>query len=259
LDGGELQKAAVLVRDPAAAQDMADAGERKMHSRLLWLFQFLTGLPVEQWNPSLRRPVVVPCIVVLCILTYVYELSAGLGNEVMRLGLVPARFLDLFGGTLLTHMFLHATPWHLLANMYFLWVFGDNVEDRLGRARFLFLYLFSGAAAGLFQVLLTSRPQVPVVGASGAIAGVMAGYALLFPRTRLISLILFWRVRWHASVYLGLWLVMQFVGVAFDMQGIAFWDHVGGFGAGALITLVLRPSGLNLDARQTASLTSETE
>ena len=245
LEGVEVQKAVSVARKPFSALDEANAGEQKMRSPWFWLFQFLTGFPVEQWNPSFNRPVMVPVLIVLCMLSFVYEVANGPTEVVEHWGLVPSRFLDGFGVTLLTYMFLHGSPWHLLANMYFLWVFGDNVEDRLGRVRFSLLYLGSGVLAGLIQALLTSQNQVPAVGASGAIAGVMAAYALLFPRTRLISLILFWRVRWHASVYLGFWLLLQCIGAAIGTGEIAFWAHVGGFGAGALIALAMRPARLN--------------
>lgn len=170
--------------------------------------------------------------------------AATLESSTLRWGLVPAR---LFRGDylpLLTAMFLHGSWAHLLGNMYFLWVFGDNVEDCLGRLRFLALYLGAGLAASLAHALFTSDPTLPELGASGAISGVMAAYAVLFPRARLVSLIVFFRVRWHAATYLLGWLALQILGAYLHKSGIAWWAHIGGFVVGALMALRFRPPPL---------------
>jgi membrane associated rhomboid family serine protease len=144
-------------------------------------------------------------------------------------------------------MFLHGGWLHLLSNMWALYIFGDNVEDRLGSGRYLLFYLITGAAAGLAQALIGTTSRVPLVGASGAIAGVLAGYLLLYPTARVITLIpvffLPWFVEIPAVVYLLVWFVSQFFsGVlslgAQAMGGVAYWAHIGGFVAGLLLVNV---------------------
>ena len=148
-------------------------------------------------------------------------------------------------GGILTSMFLHAGFLHLAGNMLFLWIFGDNVEDRMGRGRYLFFYLTCGIAASVVQWLTNPASTIPTIGASGAIAGVMGGYFLLFPHSRVLTLVpiffypLFLRI--PAIVYLGLWFVLQLLsgttslGRGPDTGGVAFWAHVGGFAAGFLL------------------------
>jgi membrane associated rhomboid family serine protease len=183
-----------------------------------------------------------PILVGLCVIVFGWQLSGNLEASVMTWGLIPERLFAGHMATLFSHMFLHGGLGHLLGNMYFLWVFGDNVEDRLGRARFLTLYLVAGLCAGLSHAFLDPDHTAPVVGASGAISGVMAAYAVLFPRTRLISLIFFWRVRWRTWLYLGMWLVLQVIGVYMHHPGIAWWAHIGGFVVGGAIAWQLRPA-----------------
>ncbi|MEO6951974.1 MAG: rhomboid family intramembrane serine protease [Polyangia bacterium] len=244
LDGGELPTTIAALKDAHVRPFLENHETAKMGSAALWLFMFFTGLPVEQWNPRVRRPVVMPLLVIACVLGFLWQLSGGetsLTASVLAFGLVPWR---LFAGdwtSLVTYIFLHAGIAHLAGNMYFLWVFGDNVEDRLGRARFFFLFLGAGITAGLTHAVLSPDKSMPVVGASGAISGVMAAYAILFPRTRLLSLIVFFRVRWRASIYLFGWLALQVFGAFFTKQHIAWWAHIGGFAAGAAFAAKYRP------------------
>lgn len=151
--------------------------------------------------------------------------------------------------TIFTAMFLHASWLHLLGNMWFLWIFGDNIEGYLGHTKYLFMYLLSGVAAALLQTLLNPTSGVPNVGASGAIAGVMGAYFILYPSARVLTLVPFFFVFFiwvPAWIILGYWFVIQFLSgaatsIAYSHQtggGIAFWAHVGGFAAGvALIKL----------------------
>jgi membrane associated rhomboid family serine protease len=172
----------------------------------------------------------------------------GLADGGMGFALIPHELGRGHYAGLFTYMFLHGGVAHLLGNLYFLYTFGDNVEERLGRARFLGLYLVSGVVAALLHGLVKLGDATPVVGASGAISGVMAAYAVLFPRTRLISLILVFRVRWNTRVYLGMWLLLQVIGAAFGMQGVAWWAHIGGFLIGWLLAYRLRPAKLGARA-----------
>jgi membrane associated rhomboid family serine protease len=154
--------------------------------------------------------------------------------------------------TLLTSIFLHGSWLHLASNLWTLFIFGDNVEDRLGHGRFLGFYLLSGVVAGLAHSLLAPGSTLPTIGASGAIAGVLGAYFVLFPSARVLTfvplIILPWLVEIPAFVYLGLWFLMQIssglldLGAAGAFSGIAWWAHIGGFVFGALTALLfLRP------------------
>ena len=179
----------------------------------------------------------------------------------VQYGLVPAEFLsgkDLpptvpfpIWLTLLTSMFLHAGWLHLIGNMWYLWIFGDNVEASMGSLRYLFFYLFfyllSGMGAAGLQMAVTGRGTVPMVGASGAISGVMGAYLVLFPWSRILALVPFWfflhLVEVPAFAFLGLWFLLQFFSGIIDFQnlgGVAWWAHIGGFLTGALLVFLLK-------------------
>jgi hypothetical protein len=147
---------------------------------------------------------------------------------------------------LLSFMFLHGGVWHLLGNMWSLYIFGDNVEDRLGPFRYLLFYLLSGWVSGLFHLFLNWHSPVPTIGASGAIAGVMGAYLILFPRSKILTLIPIFFIPYFIEIpaffFLGLWFLLQFLGAAgSDPQGggIAWWAHVGGFVAGIALVKIL--------------------
>ena len=168
----------------------------------------------------------------------------------MQYALIPADFSWL---SVLTSMFLHGGWMHVIGNMLYLWIFGDNVEDRLGHARFLLFYLASGCAAALLQVVFNPSSQVPMLGASGAIAGVMGAYFVLYPESRVLTavfvFVFFDLVEIPAIFFLGIWFVMQLLsgvgslGISSTGGGTAFWAHVGGFVVGAVVGLVLRRNG----------------
>ncbi len=148
--------------------------------------------------------------------------------------------------TLLTYMFIHADWMHLLSNMLFLWVFGDNVEDAYGHLGFLVFFLICGIAAGLIHALMFPNSQMPLIGASGAVSGVLAAYLVLFPHSR-VWILLFMRlpIKIPASIVLVGWLLLQIASLVFtevDTEGVtvAWWAHIGGFGTGLLITYALR-------------------
>lgn len=197
------------------------------------------------------------------VVVFLYQLAlpdAALQAFVEQFGLVPARLSDPGwalraglppGGYLgfVSSMFLHGGFLHLIANMWSMWIFGDNVEDRMGRGRFLAFYVACGVAAGWVHWLTNAGSTVPTVGASGAIAGVMGGYFLLFPHSRVLTLVpvffypLFLRI--PAIVYLGIWIGMQVLsgtmalGRGAETGGIAWWAHIGGFVAGLLLVRLL--------------------
>jgi membrane associated rhomboid family serine protease len=168
---------------------------------------------------------------------------------VLRWGLVPTRLAGEPAAawvTLFSSMFLHGGWFHILTNMWVLFIFGDNVEARMGPGRYLVFYLLGGLAAGLLQALLMPASRIPVIGASGAVAGVLGAYLVLFPRARVASLVpiffIFTLVEIPAFIYLAFWFVSQlFSGLlsfeGADAGGIAWWAHVGGFVFGSLWTL----------------------
>lgn len=208
--------------------------------------------PIRDHNPSNRTPYVTWGLMALNIavfLSYVPYLDAPvqLGQLYYDFALIPARFsAGEVPQTLVTSMFLHAGWMHLIGNMLFLFIFGDNIEDEMGHAPFLAFYLASGLAAGLLQYATEPLSQIPVVGASGAIAGVMGAYLLLFPRARVdIFIFLIFIIRIipiPAWVMLGLWFAMQFFGGLSadpDTGGTAYWAHAGGFIAGLALALPL--------------------
>jgi membrane associated rhomboid family serine protease len=176
----------------------------------------------------------------------------GLQQFVWALGVVPARFLSGPGlrevGTIFTSMFLHGGWFHLISNMWALYLFGDNVEDRMGHGRYLAFYLLTGATASLTHILFNPASQMPTVGASGAISGVLGAYLVLFPTARVVTLVplflLPWFVEIPALVYLGMWFLSQLFNGLFALAtagaigtygGVAWWAHVGGFVAGLLL------------------------
>jgi len=209
--------------------------------------------PIRDTQPSYSTPMVTIALILVNALVFFYEISldAWTRNDfIATYGLVPEHFT---AANLITSMFLHGGWMHMLGNMWFLWIFGDNIEDILGHAKFLVFYLVCGVAAGLTQVFLTTDPRIPTVGASGAIAGVMGAYMLKFPHSRVLTLVtiifFFTTVEVPAWVMLIYWFVIQFtsgVGAIASSHvtqggGVAFFAHVGGFVAGALLINAMGP------------------
>ncbi len=207
-------------------------------------------IPLRDSLPSRNRPVVTGWLIALNALVFLFELSLGPeGREsfVHSFGMTPDRFA---WSTLLTSMFLHGGWLHLIGNMWFLWIYGDNVEDILGPWRYLVFYLACGMAAGLTHLAFNLDSSVPTVGASGAIAGVMGGYVRRFPHARIVTLlplfIFFTTIELPAYVILLYWFAIQiFSGVGDSARagvqegGVAWWAHAGGFVTGALLVGIL--------------------
>lgn len=219
-------------------------------------------IPLRDANPTRRFPYANYVLIAINVMAFLFELSLEpemLDRFIHTFGVVPARLtsalemytIDLF---LLvspfTSMFLHGGVMHLLGNMWFLHVFGDNVEDRLGHTRYVIFYLISGLAAAFTQVFISPSSQIPMVGASGAIAGVMGAYVFLYPHARVLTLIpIFFFIQvtvLPAYIFLGFWFLMQMVsgmmslGIASDAGGVAWWAHIGGFAGGAVLLLLFK-------------------
>jgi membrane associated rhomboid family serine protease/Zn-finger nucleic acid-binding protein len=207
-----------------------------------YLFQLFTAMPLEVHHPKKRAAVVCLGLIIACVVAFVVEVVAIAGGDegfIRRYGAVGA---DLIRGynlqAVFTHMFLHGGIAHLAGNMWMLWTFGDNIEDRVGRHRFFALYLGSGLVALLLQMLLTTDLSMPLVGASGAIAGLMGAYLGLFPRAKLYQVAFFIRWTVPAWFYVGGWALLNvLIGVAelnrtVPESNVAWWAHVGGFVVG---------------------------
>jgi len=220
-------------------------------------------LPIGDDNPTRTLPVVTWSIVGLCVAVFLYQLTLLPGQAedfIFRWGFVPAEVLGPGGlgpeanelpawSRIFTSMFLHGDIMHIIGNMLFLWIFGNNIEDTFGKLRFVLFYLLCGVAAALTQAFTDVASQVPMIGASGAISGVLGSYLLLFPHAQvrvLIMLGIITMVRLRALIVLGLWFVFQLVNAALtpvsEEGGVAFWAHIGGFVAGIVLTPLFRPA-----------------
>jgi hypothetical protein len=221
-------------------------------------------IPIRDDQPSYSTPFINYFIIGLNVLVFLFELSIGaegrraLNAFVFEFGVVPVRIERALAGvgqytlattlpTILTSMFLHGGWLHIIGNMWFLWIFGDNIEDHLGHFRYLLFYLACGVAAAITHIIFNLSSNEPTVGASGAIAGVMGAYVILYPRARVLTLVFFFLWWIPAWVFLGYWFLIQFLsGAAMSVAetsrstgGIAFWAHVGGFVAGILLIKIL--------------------
>lgn len=219
-----------------------------------------------------KRPIVNISLIVLCAAVFIYELTLGESGRIAffyQFGLIPDELvhgidytsLVTSGGTIdisspmpnwmtmFTSMFIHGDWLHFASNMLFLWVFGDNIEDRFGHFWYLLFYLLAGVAAVLLQVAIDTTSQIPTIGASGAIAGVLGAYLLLFPFSRISTVVIFFFitvVRIPAIYLLGFWILLQFVsgigslGPSAQDGGVAYWAHIGGFILGVVVVIIYK-------------------
>jgi membrane associated rhomboid family serine protease len=228
-------------------------------------------LPLKDDNPTTRIPYVTVLLLALNILVFFFQMlsPSGLQYYVLRMGAIPYEITHFTSLpipnvprlppplTLLTAMFLHGGLLHLLGNMLYLWIFGNNIKDYLGSIRFVLFYLLSGLGASLTHIIFNPNSQVPMIGASGAIAGVLGAYLILYPRANVKTLIfLFFFIRIvpiPAAIVLGLWFFLQIMNVGMG-GGVAWFAHIGGFLVGILLIKIFsgrgRPSGPVIRAPQ---------
>jgi membrane associated rhomboid family serine protease len=227
-------------------------------------------IPIHDDNPTTIKPVVTMALIVACTAVFVLQTAmpqASGQRLIYALGVIPAVLLgdsrlapDLVmvpsGVTVLTSMFLHGSWMHLLGNMLYLWIFGNNVEDSMGHVRYAIFYLLCGTVAVFAQALPHQESTVPMIGASGAISGVLGAYLLLFPRARVLVIIplgfIAQAVRLPALIVLGLWFVLQLLSSALapaGQAGVAFGAHIGGFVAGTALIIVFKHRRVRLLGR----------
>lgn len=220
-------------------------------------------IPLKDLTPRRSFPVATLLLILANVLVFLYQvsLSERAANALVRVyGLVPVRIEYALAGThhvtfasafvpLFTCMFLHGGWMHIIGNMWFLWIFGGNVEDRFGSFPYLLFYLVCGLGSGLSQVLFSWGSNVPSIGASGAISGVLGAYMVFFPRSRILTLVtllfIWFLARVPAVVFIGLWFLVQLLSgvstlAAINKGGVAWWAHVGGFALGAIIALAAK-------------------
>jgi membrane associated rhomboid family serine protease len=218
-------------------------------------------IPLRDTNPSRTVPIVNYILIAANLVVFLFELSldADLEKFIYNFGVVPASIMNDFNmmsigvGTIfpfISSMFLHGGWMHLIGNMLFLYIFGDNIEDKFGHIRYFLFYILAGVSAAILQTIMFPESTVPMVGASGAIAGVLGAYVFLFPRAKVVTLIpifiLFQIVELPAFLFLGIWFAMQIfsgifsLGIGADAGGIAWWAHIGGFLAGVIMLPFLK-------------------
>jgi membrane associated rhomboid family serine protease len=223
-------------------------------------------IPLRDANPVRRTPIVTVATIVACVVVFAYTLGieasqgiAGVEQFYDRYGVVPAELVAAWNAgqyvgpetlAIFTSMFLHVNLIHLVGNMIYLWIFGNNIEDKLGRFWFIGFYLLGGVVAVVAQVLIDPTSEVPMIGASGAISAVLGAYLVLFPGARILSLVFlgffYQLIEVPAVLVLGFWFALQLVdgiaslGLAGAEGGVAFFAHIGGFVAGAAIGLLIR-------------------
>ena len=234
-------------------------------------------IPIRDTNQSKNYPVVNVLLIAFNVLFYLLEIAQGPLQDrfVYIYGLVPARYSVPEMASYFTlwqqiiaffsFMFLHGSLLHLLGNMWSLYIFGDNVEDRLGPARYLLFYLLCGWASGLSHLMANLYSEIPTIGASGAIAGVMGAYLVLFPSSRILTLIPIFFIPYFIEVpaylFLGLWFLLQFIsaaGTSGEATGVAWWAHIGGFVFGIILLKLLMKSPAMGVSRKLRAATSKT-
>lgn len=222
-------------------------------------------IPIRDTTPSRTFPFVNISIIIINSVIFLYEVSLGdqMESFLNAFAIKPATFIWLIKNDpfniptitfpLFSSMFVHGGWFHVIGNMWYLWIFGDNVEDRMGHVRYLFFYLICGIGAGLTHIYFNPTSELPTVGASGAIAGIMGAYLMLYPMGRVVTLIpvfffiTFFRI--PAIFFLGFWIVLQFIQGTLshtfqqNTGGVAWWAHLGGFVIGAILIFIFKKRG----------------
>jgi membrane associated rhomboid family serine protease len=231
LEKGELDYAMRLPRHEISEAMKALERER---TQAHWLFQFFSTLPVEFNIKPRKMPIVTSVLILLnTIVMAVMLFQDSPETLVNQWALTPGSSKTLFWFiTVITHQFMHADLIHLLGNMYFLYILGDNLEDAMGHLKYLAFYLICGCMGAFSHVILTSSPEIPMLGASGAISGIMAGYTVIYRKARLTFMFIYWQRKLPAIWYFTIWIAFNFLGIIGGDFGVAWFGHLGGFAAG---------------------------
>jgi len=207
-------------------------------------------LPLRDDIPSSKKPLITYTLVAINVLVFIYQMSLGSGvrDFIFSYGVIPVNIL---GGsdwyTLLTSMFMHGGFWHILGNMLYLWIFGDNVEDALGKFWFIVMYLLAGIVGSVAHILVSPNSAIPTIGASGAVSGVLGCYLVLYPRAKVLALVpIIFFIRFMmlpAYIFLGFWIFLQMIygfGSFGGGTGVAYFAHIGGFVVGIIFGLLFK-------------------
>jgi membrane associated rhomboid family serine protease len=214
-------------------------------------------IPLKDENPTYTKPIVTVGLIILNVLVWLYQTSLGPAETqfILQLGAIPAQIvyrLDLPPAdiipaplTLISAMFLHGGLMHMGGNMLYLWIFGNNIEDALGSGRFILFYLLTGIAASFGHIVAEPGSEMPMIGASGAVSGILGAYIVLYPRANVVSAVwiifIIRLIRIPAIIFLGIWFLMQVMSAGNPhAAGVAWWAHIGGFAAGALLVWLFR-------------------
>ena len=220
--------------------------------------------PFRDDNPTSTKPFISWLLIAICSFVFIYQMalnSIDFNNFVRFFGITPSKFLNNINGewfTAISSMFVHGNLTHLIGNMVYLWIFGDNIEDSFGKLRFIIFYILCGFAAVASQILYDPSSPVPMIGASGAIAGILGAYLIMFPRAKI------WVFMWiifivrlitvPAFIVLGIWMLLQFINVLDQGQsGVAYSAHIGGFIAGLILAPILKKKNKTLFAPSTTT------
>ncbi|SMP11069.1 Membrane associated serine protease, rhomboid family [Desulfurobacterium pacificum] len=218
-------------------------------------------IPIKDINPSRSTPIVTIGIIVFCTFVFLYELSLGPYSQIFvkMFGVIPYEVFHGVDipppdpltpyGNLVSYQYLHGGFMHIIGNMLFLWVFGDNVEDTMGKLKYFFFYTFCGIVAALIQVLVYPNSDIPLIGASGAISGVLGAYMVFFPRAQIVTLVFIFFIIdiivLPAALWIAIWFIFQFTSALLSvhhlsMGGVAWFAHLGGFLAGVLVAKFMK-------------------
>jgi membrane associated rhomboid family serine protease len=239
LDEGEGATLKRILDDHDSEREGAQSGSWRTY-----IFQLFTGLPIEVYNPVRRRPWLLYTLILSIVGAFVWQLwvtavHGDAGKELVKQFMLVPR--ELSAGRqwwgLVTHGWLHGGGAHLLGNLYFLWIFGDNIEDRAGRTRFAAVYVAALFGAALAQYFVDMSTPVPMLGASGAISGITGAYLALFPRVRVWVVFFFVRFKVSVAFYFTLWVIVQVVSAYLGAPGVAWYAHLGGFVTGVAFGL----------------------
>ena len=239
-DAGEMKKVSEITRELAQVEE---GSFRHLHSELgvkNYLIQLLLTLPMELCNPVRKRPIVTHSLIFLCSLFFIWQLSVpDIEASTRMFALVPEVLQGEQVWGMVTYMFMHGDIFHILGNMFMLYVFGDNIEDVLGRKTFLMFYLACGVAGAMLQLGFQTS-SLMVVGASGAIAGVMGAYLVLYPKVKVRMVVLFVPFFFKVQYYLLFWIAWNFLGLLDSDGGVALLCHIGGFVCGMALAVPYR-------------------